>query len=152
MRKIPAALLLFCNVLTACSSQESRPTAAEHAETNSENSRVFAESPEAVLRAARAALQKLAAESKPFASGAVKEEGGTVFTGWVYSQENGRVLRRIYGYTVIPSATGTHVTLSIEEEESESGREEGNSWVRARASSATYREILRRIRSELYGR
>jgi hypothetical protein len=121
----------------------------ERVESTSANSRIFAEPPETVLRAARLVLESLTRESRPPASGAVKEDGNTVFTGWVYSNADGRSMRRIYGYTAIRSSHGTHVTLNAEEEEEANAAGEGGGWRRAPTNASVYNNMLQRLKIQL---
>ena len=95
------------------------------------NSRQFDESPETVKRAAKAVLEELASESNPPAANAVREDGDSVNTGWVYGKSKDKFVeynfngaprrkilsvRRKYDYNVSSSLAGTQVTVSIQEE------------------------------------
>ena len=165
MRKLIFALTL---VLAACASKP--PHNARYAEEKNapkfKNSRSYVEKPEAVMIAARAALDELNRESDPPVTGSIKAGDEIVRTGWVYSTSKKRFvefrvddkpqrkplrLRRKYGYAITPSLAGTDVTLEVEEESMQvdltTGEEEG--WKSEEADPAAYDLLARRLTEQL---
>lgn len=128
------------------------------------NTRSFVEPPQDVKLAAKIVLDELTKKSEPQASGAIKEKGDTVETGWVYSTSKNRYvefkfngkpsrkplrIRRTYSYTVTPNLSGTQVLLEVKEEvmkiEFDTGKESG--WSSVKEDPAAF-EMLSRLLQE----
>lgn len=161
--------LIFVLVLamSACASKTPKPQYKEEKnQAKYADNRSLKEKPDAVLNAARAVLDELTQQSDPPASDAVKSEGNTIYTGWVYGtakdkyvqydyngspQRKALSVRRIYGTTVAANLAGSLVSLSIEEEiqdvDLKSGEPKG--WKRVRTDPAALDMLMKRIRERI---
>ncbi len=162
------ALLLCVLTIAACASKTPKPKYMEEKnQAKFAQSHSMAEKPDKVMRAARAALDKLAKESNPPISEPIESDDNSIFTKWVYSSasrdkyvrydHNGSprrkdlAVRRIYGYTVAPSLAGSQVSLSVEEEiqmvDLKTG--EPTDWKRVEPEKAAYDLLLRRLKEQV---
>lgn len=151
-------------LLSACSSgpkykeEENTPKFA--------TGRSFTESPDTVLRAARAVLDELSRESVPPATGSLKGNDESVRTGWVYSLAKDKyvefsfngsprrkqlTVRRKYTYTAVPNLAGSQVTFGVEEEIQEVDLKSGEptSWKSVEPAQAAYDLMAKRLRQKI---
>lgn len=165
MKKIAFVLTLLA---TACASGPPKPKYVEEKnQAKFATAKELKQKPEAVLLAARAALDELTRASVPQASDTVQSENNSLYTGWVYNptskdkyvqydfngtmQRKDLAVRRIYGYEVTPSVAGSHVAMSVEEEIEEvnlkTGETEG--WKRVKPEQAAYDMMFRKLKEYL---
>src|SRR5688500_266912 len=78
-------LLALCLSFAGCSSGPKPKYKEEENTPKFSTGRSFTESPDTILRAARAVLDELMRASEPPATGALKGNDESVRTGWVYS-------------------------------------------------------------------
>jgi hypothetical protein len=162
------AVLLLLTAFSACSHGPPKPKYVEEKnQAKFATTHAFTEPPEKVLRAGRAVLDRLTHESTPQASDAVRSDDNSVFTGWVYGtasrdkyvqyDDNGAprrkdlAVRRIYGYTVTPSLSGSRVELSVEEEIQRVDLETGKpkDWKRVEPEQAAYDMLLHKLQEAI---
>ena len=152
---------------SGCASKTPKPKFVdEKNEAKYAKSRAFDSPPEKVKMAARAVLDQLTHASEPAASESVKEEENTLFTGWVYGVAKDKYVqydyngtprrkplsvRRIYGYKIEPSLSGSQVTMSVEEEIQEVDLSSGSpkGWKRMETDPAAFDLLLRRLREQI---
>jgi hypothetical protein len=164
--KILFSCLGIALLLPACSSGPKAKYKQEENTPKFATERSFTESPDTVLRAARAVLDELMHESEPPATGALKGGDESVRTGWVYGiakdkwvayDFNGTprrkrlAVRRKYSYTAVPHLAGTQVTYGIEEElqqiDLKSGEPTG--WKNVEPAQAAYDMLAKRLRQKI---
>jgi hypothetical protein len=153
--------------LPGCAGKAPKPKFVdEKNEAKFAKARSFETSPEKTRIAALAVLDQLTRASEPQASEPVKEEDNSLFTGWVYGVAKDKYVqydfngtprrkplsvRRIYGYKVEPSLSGSQVTMTVEEEIQEVDLKTGapKDWKRMEADPAAYDLLLRRLREQI---
>ncbi|MGE3262425.1 MAG: hypothetical protein AB7K68_11650 [Bacteriovoracia bacterium] len=163
--KIISALTVLL-ALTACSSGPKGKYKEEENAPKFATSRSFTETPETILRAARAVLDELSRESSPPSTGALKGNDESVRTGWVYSTSRDKYvefyfngsprrkllgMRRKYSYTAVPNLAGSQVTFGVEEEiqnvDLKSG--EANGWKSVDPSPSAYDLMAKKLRQKI---
>jgi hypothetical protein len=165
--KILLSLFTAVTLFTACASNSQNARYAQ--EKNAPkfgNVRSYVEKPDAVMRAARAALDDLSRESDPPVISSIKSDEESVRTGWVYSESKAKYVeykvdgkpgrkplrvRRKYSYTVTPSFTGSQVILGAEEEvvqlDMKTGEEKG--WKSSATDPAAFEDMARRLQEQI---
>lgn len=157
------AALLFVGALSSCSSGPKAKYKEEQNTPKFAQAKAFTESPDTVLRAARAVLDELQRESDPPTNASLKGNDESVRTGWVYSMSKDKyveydfngtpkrkqlAVRRKYTYTAVPGLAGTQVSYGIEEEiqkvDLKSGEPTG--WESVEPAQAAYDMMNKRLR------
>ena len=152
----------------ACSHAPSQGTVREEKnQANFAKEHSFSSAPEQVMRAAKMVLEKLSRASSSSSKEKLKEEGNSIFTSWleipasrdkyVEFLQNGLPkrkplqLRRIYGYQLSPSLSGTDVIFHVEEEvqqiDLKTGAHQG--WKKASPDPAAFDMLLRLLQEEI---
>lgn len=168
MNRIPLLCLLAVSFTFAfaCASKPHAKYREEQNKAQFSSSRELLEKPVVVLRAARAVLDELVAQSDPAVPRRLRGDEESVETGWVYGMAkdkyvevpfNGTVrhkqlaMRRRYSYTVNPSISGSTVIFGVEEEveklDLKTGEREG--WKSVDPNPAAYNEMFRRLRTQI---
>ncbi|MGZ3694030.1 MAG: hypothetical protein ACXWQO_07505 [Bdellovibrionota bacterium] len=151
---------------TACSGGPKAKYKEEENTPKFSTGRSFTETPETILRAARAVLDEMNRASEPAVTGSLKGNEESVRTGWVYSQSKDKYVefqfngspkrkilqvRRKYTYTAVPSLAGSQVTYGIEEEiqkvDLKSGEPTG--WEKVEPAQAAYDDMAKRLRQKI---
>lgn len=160
------SLVAIALLLSACSSGPKAKYKEEENTAKFATERSFTETPDTVLRAARAVLDELMHESDPPATGALKGNEESVRTGWVYGLSKDKwvaydfngtprrkqlAVRRKYTYTVVPGLAGTKVNYGIEEElqqvDLKSGEPTG--WKSVEPAQGAYDMMAKRLRQKI---
>lgn len=154
-------------LLAACASNPHNASYKEEQNVaNFQNSKSFVESPEEILRAARAVLDEWQQESDPPVGKTLKANSESVQTGWVYSTSkdkyveftmNGKPkrkplkVRRKLGYAATPSLAGSEVVFIVEEEvqkvDFQTGQETG--WNSVGTEKAIYDQMHKKLVEKL---
>lgn len=160
-------VLSLSALLVSCASN---PQAAEYErEKNAPqfgNNRSFVENPQAVLRAARAALDELQRTSEPAVATSLSGTDDSVRTAWVYGLSKDKYLkykanglpqrkplrvRRRYAITATPNLQGSLVVMDVAEEslalDLKTGEEKG--WKNEPTDPAVYDLLTRRLKEKL---
>jgi hypothetical protein len=152
--------------LLACSSGPKAKYKEEENTPKFATGRAFTETPDTILRAARAVLDEMMRDSEPKATGSLKGNDESVRTGWVYSLSKDKYVefpfngtkkrkilqvRRKYTYTAVPGLAGSQVTYGIEEEiqkvDLKTGEPDG--WSSVEPAQYAYDEMQKRLRQRI---
>lgn len=159
------SFLLLVLVMSSCATAK-HPKEIVQEQPKFANSRSFEEEPKFVKAAAQKVLEDMIQASDPPTNAAVKIEGDTLRSGWVYGVSKDKYVsydfngaprrkalkvRRNFIFTVTPSLAGSNVVVSADEElekiDLKSGESKG--WRSAAVDNSVYDEMLRRLKEKI---
>lgn len=152
--------------LVSCSSGPKAKYKEEENTPKFSTGRSFTESPDTILRAARAVLDEMMRASEPPATASLKGNDESVRTGWVYSMSKDKYVefpfngtkkrkslqvRRKYTYTAVPNLAGSQVTYGIEEEIQKVNLKTGepDGWSSVEPAQYAYDDMQKRLRQKI---